>query len=99
MHLDKTRYTAGPSMSDSFSNQSLKLALPLLSEEAETAEHLSASEWHGWTPLTPLSDSPEPVEPQGAYSRDAAAELVLETVPFPLSLGPVELFAPAGGPE
>jgi putative protease len=53
-------------------------------------------EWHGWSAAVPL-DAPEPVEPQGAY---AAAP---EPEPIPLPSGdarhPVELLAPAGGPE
>jgi putative protease len=51
----------------------------------------SVPEWHGW-------NAAEPVEPQGAYSE--AAEDVLS---LPAVAGhdrrPVELLAPAGGPE
>lgn len=63
--------------------------------------------WNGWAPLLPLpepappgTDSPEPLEPQGAYG---AAEESLSVAAPMLADGPaqqpVELLAPAGGPE
>ncbi len=84
-------------MSDLGSGTDSKMALPLLPGEHDAPEHPS-SDWHGWTPLTPLAECPEPMEPQGAYS-EAAAELALETAPADSPRGPVELLAPAGGPE
>jgi putative protease len=83
-------------MSDSLTGAKLKIALPLLSEEIDASENPSSA-WQGWTPLSPV-DSPEPMEPQGAYS-DTPAELVLETARIDSPRGPVELLAPAGGPE
>src|SRR5262245_14620994 len=62
-----------------------RLTLPLVGAEAPPA-------WHGWTPL----DAPEPAEPQGAYGAEAPLEVpaLAEAAPRP-----VELLAPAGGPD
>jgi putative protease len=73
------------------------MALPLLSLESDRQAPPSAPSWHDWTPVTPLPDSPEPTRPQGAYGDDSA-ELVLDVAPVEAT-GPVELLAPAGGPE
>jgi putative protease len=67
-------------------------ALPLVALPAEP-EAIPA--WHGWTALSPL-----PMEPQGAYSQQAAEP----AVQVPLVAGdkpprPAELLAPAGGQE
>jgi putative protease len=79
-------------MSQSLTERESKIALPLVSRE-------SAPEWHGWTPMAPLPDAPEPMEPQGAYG-DAVVEPVLRFPESPAdAAGPVELLAPAGGPE
>src|SRR5262245_8093702 len=73
-----------------------RITLPLVSAEPEPRP-----EWHGWAPAGPLAalDSPEPLAPQGAYADMPAEALV--TVPLlpegPAS--PVELLAPAGGPD
>lgn len=85
-------------MSESLIGTDRKITLPLLPRESETQEHPSAPNWHGWTALTPLPDSPEPMQPQGAYS-DSPVEIQLETMPSDGPQGPVELLAPAGGPE
>jgi putative protease len=77
-----------------------RIALTLLPEEAGQGE--SPAGWHGWTPLGLLPDSPEPIEPQGAYSEAADA---VHGFPDPAVLqaavaqGVPELLAPAGGPE
>jgi putative protease len=74
-----------------------KITLPLAPAAAP-----EPANWHGWTPVAPLpgaADAPEPVEPQGEYSPHAAA--VPLSVPL-LAEGaahPVELLAPAGGPD
>src|SRR5262245_54103200 len=70
------------------------LTLPLVSAAPVPA-------WHGWTPALPLPapDSPEPLEPQGAYST-AAPEALLQVPLLPQAGSrPVELLAPAGGPD
>ncbi|HTU90768.1 MAG TPA: peptidase U32 family protein, partial [Gemmataceae bacterium] len=85
-------------MNDSLTGAAGKIVLPLLAVENNQSEHPFSSDWHGWTALTPLQDSPEPMEPQGAYG-DAPAEQMLATAPSDSSFGPVELLAPAGGPE
>ena len=79
-------------MSESLSEVDSKIALPLVPRE-------TVPDWHGWTPAAPLPDAPEPMEPQGAYG-DAAVEPVLRFPEAPAdAAGPVELLAPAGGPE
>jgi putative protease len=68
--------------------------LPLLSSEP------AAGDWHGFTALASpegASAAPEPEAPQGEYAD--AAPL---SVPLPADAGPshpVELLAPAGGPD
>jgi putative protease len=74
-----------------------RVALPLLSPDVVPE---ASATWHGWSAGTTLSDAPEPVRPQGAYSANAI-ELefeVLDTEATPVQR-PVELLAPAGGPE
>lgn len=71
------------------------ISLPMIAPAApETAE------WNGWTPTVPLSptDAPEPLEPQGDYADDATP-LSVPLVAGEDSAHPVELLAPAGGPE
>jgi putative protease len=72
-----------------------KIALPLVS-----AEPAAGPSWQGWVPATDLTESPEPVSPQGAYSADAA-EMLLELPRLGATAQPrpTELLAPAGGPE
>jgi U32 family peptidase len=73
----------------------LKLELPLLERD-------SPPQWNGFTPAGNLggSDSaPEPTAPQGAYSRDELEVGVELPVPTAPARQPVELLAPAGGPE
>src|SRR5262245_57486673 len=73
------------------------LTLPLVSPEPAPA-------WHGWTPALPLPqpanpDAPEPLEPQGVYNAEAPeAALQLPLLPE-AGARPVELLAPAGGPD
>src|SRR5437660_9949252 len=78
-------------MSESAMPVANKIALPLLSPHVPVEPH-----WHGWAPLEPLADAPEPLEPQGAYG-EAPQEWEhaprVETAPS----RPVELLAPAGG--
>ena len=87
-------------MSESFLEADGKIALPLLAREPGAEETSSSPNWHGWTALSPLPDAPEPMQPQGAYS-DATEELLSPHAEPALALpsGPVELLAPAGGPE
>jgi putative protease len=82
-------------MSESLTEADNKIALPLL---PLAIEQPSAPSWHDWTALTPLPDAPEPTRPQGVYS-DAADEFVVQAAPLDAPQGPVELLAPAGGPE
>jgi len=76
-----------------------RITLPLLTSGSATGV---AAAWHGWTPLlasAEVLDSPEPVEPQGAYSTGESETLLdLPAVPG-AGTRPVELLAPAGGPE
>ncbi|MGH7172095.1 MAG: peptidase U32 family protein [Gemmataceae bacterium] len=85
-------------MNESLTGVDSRIALPLLRGESDRQADPTAPSWHDWTPLTPLPDSPEPTQPQGAY-RDAPVEIPLESVPADGPHGPVELLAPAGGPE
>ena len=70
------------------------LTLPLISPQPQE----TSGAWHGWTPLGPLPESPEPAEPQGEYSA-APEQLLLPPVPYDAPRRPAELLAPAGGPE
>jgi putative protease len=82
-----------------------RIALPLVHAEPQAP---SATTWHDWAPALPLpalvpadpaADSPEPVEPQGAYS-EAFPEAAVKVPVLPQAgEAPVELLAPAGGPE
>src|SRR5947209_8655873 len=85
-------------MSKLLSGTDRKIALPLLPQQAGPAAP-SAPSWQGWTALTPLPDSPEPLHPQGAYSDAVAEPLPGVPVTAAAAQGPVELLAPAGGPE
>ncbi len=77
-----------------------KIALPLLPQEIEHEESQSSSSWHGWTARSPLPDAPEPLQPQGAYSDTVGEPRSQVTVSAADRVqGPVELLAPAGGPE
>jgi putative protease len=67
------------------------LSLPVL--PSDTSE---LGEWNGLAPVHPLPDSPEPLDPQGAYGETPLAWLQTpEVVTVPTQ--PVELLAPAGG--
>jgi putative protease len=89
----------GESMSESLIDADGKIALPLLARDPQAADSSSLN-WHGWAALSPLPDAPEPTQPQGAYSD--AGEESLRRLPeqsIVVPAGPVELLAPAGGPE
>ncbi len=76
---------------------SIKINLPLLAPDAPRPQ----TTWQGWTPLTPLSpadDVPEPDAPQGDYST-APAEVSVPQISLTAAAHPVELLAPAGGPD
>jgi putative protease len=76
-------------------SDALKVSLPLLASEEASAPPT----WQDWTPVGPLPDAPEPVEPQGAYSPVSPdRELQLPPLTHDGSR-PVELLAPAGGLE
>jgi putative protease len=68
------------------------LSLPLLSGESPPPRS-----WLGWT----AAAAPEPDAPQGAYEADRAAAAVAVPLPpsAPVTDRPVELLAPAGGPD
>ncbi len=87
-------------MSESLIEATGKIALPLLAPEPRSEETFSSPNWHGWTAVSPLLDAPEPTRPQGAYS-DTTVESFTPRPASSISLppGPVELLAPAGGPE
>jgi putative protease len=74
-----------------------RIALPLVPPVPERA----GTEWHGWAPVSALvdPDAPEPIDPQGEYSAAATAALGLPPVLEAVTSRPVELLAPAGGPE
>src|SRR5207244_12368082 len=83
----------------------VRIHLPLVSPGTRAPEEPPG--WHGWTPVAPLpetadlaADMPEPVDPQGAYGPPAP-EVLLDITPdgAPTLGQPVELLAPAGGPE
>jgi len=71
---------------------SIKVSLPLVGEEG-----LAGGSWEGYTPA---DDAPEPMVPQGAYNA-AEPEMALQMplAPAGHATGPVELLAPAGGPD
>jgi len=79
-----------------------KIALPLVNAAAEPLV-----DWHGFAPTGPsllraAESPPEPLAPQGAYNHDSVADDL--HVPLPAAkdsvcTAPVELLAPAGGPE
>ncbi|HZU36867.1 MAG TPA: U32 family peptidase [Gemmataceae bacterium] len=77
------------------SSASTRIDLPLIVPAAETVP-----QWHGWTPATPLPDTPEPIEPQGAYSTEGPEELAVTlTLESGAPVRQAELLAPAGGLE
>jgi putative protease len=87
-------------MSELLQGEENRLTLPLLPLEQGDEESASSTpSWRGWTALT-LPDAPEPVLPQGAYS-DGISELptAVPETSGNAARGPVELLAPAGGPE
>ncbi len=85
-------------MSEPLTKGQRTITLPLI---APTADAPAAPEWHGWSPVGPLPqhDAPEPFQPQGAYAPAAEEPLELPTVAPGAESRPVELLAPAGGPE
>src|SRR5216684_4604228 len=68
-----------------------KMQLPLIYSDAP-----KLPDWHGWMPVEPLSDSPEPLAPQGEYGETPVEWLHAPLVDATPSQ-PVELLAPAGG--
>jgi putative protease len=84
-----------------------KITLPLLANPTPAKEHeTAATDWNGWTAvgaLPPVSDeidTPEPVEPQGAYNlQQPETPLAIPALERPTARHPVELLAPAGGPD
>ncbi len=87
-------------MAETLTNDKLRITLPLIAPEPQPR-----AAWHGLTPAAPLPvhesapDAPEPPEPQGAYA-DATPETPLQVPRFPEgTANPVELLAPAGGPD
>jgi putative protease len=76
------------------------IALPVLPGENGPVAEVRSPAWQGWMPAAPLPDSPEPMQPQGAY-RDELVEPVhrIPDAPDGPFKTPVELLAPAGGPD
>src|SRR5262245_38689990 len=78
-----------------------KIPLSLVPPTEETA----SPRWHGWQAVGALPgpvsnpDSPEPLEPQGAYSSAPEVQVVLPLVADEAARGSRELLAPAGGLE
>src|SRR6516225_8511566 len=68
------------------------LNLPLLSPEPVEA---AAPAWHGFT----ATAAPEPEGPQGEYAEQGEMPLSVPLVAGEPASHPVELLAPAGGPE
>jgi putative protease len=77
------------------------LSLPLISAAVEE-DAAAAPHWHGFTAAGPVAASaaapPEPDAPQGEYAAPADAPGALPT-PTHAPARPVELLAPAGGPD
>lgn len=73
--------------------KSFNVSLPLVTQ----AEAEPVAGWHGLEPVDPVL-SPEPELPQGEYSTGQRDESLPEVGLAP-SNRPVELLAPAGGPE
>jgi putative protease len=74
-----------------------KLSLPLL-----PGEDANTTGWHDLIPAGPLqesADAPEPLAPQGAYSEAPESDLEIPIVSEGGATRPVELLAPAGGPD
>jgi putative protease len=79
------------------------LSLPLLPPEPDQERSPSAPTWHGLTAVAPLAHSaeaaPEPDSPQGEYRLLPQSIHELPAVETSQPRRPVELLAPAGGPE
>jgi putative protease len=89
-------------MSESLPRANSKIALPLVAAGPGPGDDPPA--WHGWSavapPLGPTDlDSPEPLEPQGAYGAAPEATLEIPPVTMDIASRPPELLAPAGGPD
>jgi putative protease len=72
------------------------LSLPVLSEVPAVLD------WHGLSPITPLEGAaaaPEPDAPQGEYAGLHMGLTPTLAKSFPPAHQPVELLAPAGGPD
>ncbi len=63
---------AGESMSESSIEVKNRVALPLLPVEAEREERPASANWHGWSALTTLPDSPEPRNPKARIVNRAS---------------------------
>lgn len=78
------------------------LSLPIITNSNPE----TTANWHGWNSVSPLepgyaaSSSPEPLAPQGEYGLELGSELV-PVLDWSTELAgrPVELLAPAGGPD
>lgn len=67
---------------------SARVELPLLTSLAPS-----------WNGLQPVAEAPEPVLPQGAYGAEVEVVLELPAIAPGPATHPVELLAPAGGPD
>ena len=77
------------------------LSLPLLPPPA--GETAAAPDWHGFTAVGPVAESaaaaPEPDAPQGEYTTAPADAPAIPHAQEIAPTHPVELLAPAGGPD
>src|SRR5436309_481281 len=78
------------------SRDSLRVTLPL------TVAEPAGPSWHGFSvrdPLQGADQAPEPEAPQGDYAVGSAEAVAGARIPASEPAHPVELLAPAGGPE
>src|SRR3954454_22319354 len=75
------------------------ISLPLVPSTPEEASAAPAPHWNGLTPVTLAAEPPEPELPQGEYAGPGETSLSVPRVDQELATRPVELLAPAGGPE
>jgi putative protease len=70
-------------------------SLPLIASDSAPVSDEAHGDWHGWT----ATDAPHPDAPQGEYSDPHQPDTAPALIPEGQPSRPVELLAPAGGPE